>query len=543
MFGFGKARVDGQSDREEERAPRRGGFFTTDAVLPYRKDVKESIQIAEMAKRTFQRSDKDFKAVGKDGELVAMDEAYPDLQLAKIQNNLYGFLPLPLMSYYASNSFIGYQASAMIAQHWLIDKACTMPAQDAVRHGYEISTVDDEEIDPRAIALMKKRDKAFRIKKHCTEFVKMGRVFGIRIAMFDIVSSDPLYYEKPFNPDGIMPNSYKGISQIDPYWITPELDTNAAANPASQHFYEPTWWRVNGKRVHRTHLVIMRNGELADILKPTYFYGGIPVPQKIAEHVFAAERTSYEAPQLAMTKRLTVLKTDLSQVLANLTAFQGKMEQWTEIMNNYGIKIVGEGEEIEQYDTALADLDEVIMTQYQIVAAAADVPATKLLGTSPKGFGASGDYEQDSYHEFLESMQEENLTPLVERHHICLIRSEIAPKLGIKPFHTEVSWRPTDTPTAKELAEINLLKAQRDTALVTAGGIDGTDVRDRIVKDADSDYNGIPEIVPNGPGDREHEQEMQALALEAKTESPGNKKPQQDALESEFKGAFGVLGE
>ena len=32
---------------------------------------------------------------------------------------------------------------------------------------------------------------------------------------------------------------------------------NAAANPASPEFYEPTWWRVNGKRVHRSHFVII----------------------------------------------------------------------------------------------------------------------------------------------------------------------------------------------------------------------------------------------------------------------------------------------
>jgi hypothetical protein len=31
------------------------------------------------------------------------------------------------------------------------------------------------------------------------------------------------YYEKPFNPDGITEGSYKGISQVDPYWMMPML--------------------------------------------------------------------------------------------------------------------------------------------------------------------------------------------------------------------------------------------------------------------------------------------------------------------------------
>ena len=52
-------------------------------------------------------------------------------------------------------------------------------------------------------------------------------------------------------------------------------------------------------------------------MKPAYLYGGLPVPQLISERVYAAERTANEAPMLAMTKRLTVLKCDITQAVAN----------------------------------------------------------------------------------------------------------------------------------------------------------------------------------------------------------------------------------
>lgn len=40
------------------------------------------------------------------------------------------------LGFYAAGSiFIGYQACAMLATNWLIDKACNMPARDAVRNG------------------------------------------------------------------------------------------------------------------------------------------------------------------------------------------------------------------------------------------------------------------------------------------------------------------------------------------------------------------------------------------------------------------------
>ena len=217
-------------------------------------------------------------------------------------------LPTAQVLWYAQQTFIGYQLCAMLAQQWLIAKCCLMPAKDAVRSGYELAVDDGTKVEPEVLEAIKKKDTDYQLNKNLIEFVQMGRIFGIRVVMFIVESNDEDYYKNPFNPDGVLPGSYKGISQIDPYWITPQLDDQAAGNPASIHFYEPTWWIINGKPVHRTHLVIFRTEEVADILKPTYIFGGIPIPQKICERVYASERTANEAPMLALTKRTDVIK-------------------------------------------------------------------------------------------------------------------------------------------------------------------------------------------------------------------------------------------
>lgn len=491
------------------------GVFSTD--FEFNKKENIALQLKKALARSFQKTSADFRQLNADG--TAMDQADNDVTTAKSQNWGGNCINDMQLAYYASWGFIGYQSCGIIAQHWLVDKACMMPGKDAVRHGYEITSNDGTEVKPEIFDDMRKMDKAYCIKQHCVELVNKGRVFGIRIAMFVVDSPDPLYYEKPFNPDGITKGSYKGIVQIDPYWITPELDMEAAANPASLHFYEPTWWRINSKRYHRTHLVIFRTGSLVDILKPSYIYGGVPVPQKIMERVYAAERTANEAPKLAASKRMTVLKMDTAQIADSPDSIVDKLITWSEWMDNFGIKVIGGEEEVSQFDTGLADLDAVIMTQYQIVAAAAGVPATKLLGTTPKGFNATGEYEEASYHEELESIQEHDLTPLVERHHLLSIRSEIAPKHGIAPFSTEVNWKATDSPTAAEQAEINNKKADTDLKLSQAGAIDTLDIRKRLIMDSDSGYNGISPFVPGGPGDREAELE----AKEAEAEATANK--------------------
>ena len=152
---------------------------------------------------------------------------------------------------------------------------------------------------------------------------------------------------------------------------------------------------------------------------------------------------------------------------------------------------------MQQFDTSLTDLDAVIMTQYQLVAAAANVPAVKLLGTSPKGFNTTGEFEEANYHEELESIQTHDLTPLIERHHLLLIRSEIAPKFNIAPFDTTVVWNSLDAMTAEEQAELNRKNAETGRILQESGAIDGADERQRIINDPDSGYTGLIDDTPD----------------------------------------------
>ena len=439
------------------------------------------------------KNEKDFK--------FAMDNQLP----TKGQSLGGNAVLLPQAYWYASQAFIGYQQMAFMSQQWLIKKCCLMPAKDAVRNGYEITVNDGTDVDPKILDDMRKMDVKYRLNYNLIQFVEQGRIFGIRVAMFIVDSLDKDYYYKPFNPDGVKPGSYKGISQIDPYWVTPQLDTEAAGAPASIHFYEPTWWNVAGRSVHRSHLVIFKTEEVPDILKPMYLYGGVSIPQKIYERVYAAERTANEAPLLALTKRTDVIKTDLAQAQAEGPTFFAKMQNWAYNRDNYGIKVIGLEDEFQQVDTSLADLDAVIMTQYQLVAAAAEIPATKLMGTTPKGFNSTGEYEEAAYHEMLESIQAHDLTPLLERHHMLLMRSEIAPKYKIKPFDVSVVWEPLDAMTAKEQAELNKIKADTGAVLVNSGAIDGYDERERLIADPESGYNGL--VIEEMPSDPEEHDE------------------------------------
>ena len=400
---------------------------------------------------------------------------------------------LALLPWFMQQGFIGYQNVAFLSQHWLIYKACAAPVDDAIRNGYDITTDTGEDLPEDALKLIKRFDRKIGMNGQLRDFGIKGRIFGIRIALFEVESADENYYQKPFNIDGVKPGTYKGISQVDPYWCAPILDITSAAMPSSRHFYEPTWWLIGSRRVHRSHLVIFKYADPPDVMKPLYLFGGVPLPQMIMERVYAAERTANEAPALALSKRTTVWKTNMAQVIADPQKAQDLISQWIAYRDNFGIKMGDkDADEFQQFDTPLADFDQLIMTQYGLVAAVAGCPITKLLGTTPGGFNATGEYDEASYHEMLESMQERDLTPFVERHHRLVMHSEVLPKFPeLKDTEIVVKWHELDALTHVEQSTVNLNKAQTGAALIASGALSPEDERARVAGDKESGYHGI----------------------------------------------------
>lgn len=473
---------------EPEQAP--SGIFSTHHPLGPLVKPKQSEQLRDAIQQALRAPQPSGAAAMDD----AIGERYP------IKHPLAG-VPDAIAGWYVSQTFIGYQFCALLAQHWLIDKACSMPAKDAVRQGFEVDVEMDEEDEDdedakkmahKAIKRLKIADRDMGINDVMQEYIHFGRIYGIRVAMFVVESTDPDYYLKPFNIDGVKPGTYRGISQVDPQWCIPDLSDANLKDPASIKFYEPTFYTIGGTVVHRSHLSIYVPFPVTDFLKPGYQFGGISVPQRIYERVYASERTANEAPILAMTKRLIALALPDS-AFADEETLLGRIAQWCMLKDNHGVRVGGKDEMIQQFDTSLADLDAVIMTQYQLAAAIAEVPSTKLLGTSPKGFGASGEYEEASYREFLEGLQAK-LDFMLRRHHQLVMKSIVAPELGIEPLEVDHQWQSLDSPTAVEWADIALKKAQADQIYATIQAVDPTDIRRKIQNDKDSDYFGLPDL-------------------------------------------------
>ena len=456
-------------------------------------------QAAQLLKLSFQRSAADF-IVHQDGKpSYALDAADEGRNLSL--NNMFGMDGVAnavIYTFFAKHGFIGWQLCSMLSQHWLINRACRLPNEDALAPGWKLDwqnadgAEEETEEKEKKAELLKEcveiANKKFHVAERALRFGINRSIYGQALAYFVIDGQDP---STPLNIDGIKPGSFKGINVVEPYWAFPDWKTDSM-NPGSLNFYRPDFYTIGGQRIHRSRLVVKPFVEVPDVLKPSYYFGGIPLTQMIYERVYAAEKTANEVPELALTKRMLVVDANMADFVANPEIMAKKMNLLAKFRNNNGVFFKDRPDQVSQVDTNLSDLDANVWTQYQLVASVSSLPADRLLCTSPKGFQSTGEYEERTYAQTLKSAyQEFAFREFLEKAHAIVMKSE----LGVSDQFV-LNFNPIDTPTEAEKAQTLLTKASRDAALVNAGIISPEEARGALIADKESGYGDISAEAP-----------------------------------------------
>lgn len=464
----------------------------------------------DLLKKLFPRTAADMVAIDAKTGKVAMDAAIkPAMYNSDLPEEM-----VPFFSY----SFIGFQACALLLQNPYINKVCSIPARDAVAVDYKLhyahedgdgdNSTDQEEEQEKLNALKEKSDKQMKIKDVCRDanYFKKGYGQIILVPHFSIDMTKAM--AEPFDPKAIKKGTYRGMHIVQPFWVTYQLSGDGVSRPDKAGYYEPEYYIINGSvKVHKSWIIKLINGPVSDILKPVYYYGGIPLTQQIYERVFCAEKTANEAPKLALTKRLLIVDGNINNLAANPDEAYATMENVLALRDNMGVMVKNPSDQVSQIDTSLTDFDALIMTQFQLVAAIAEMPATKLMKTQLKGLANTGEYETKDYNQTLVEIQEGDFDTILAFHYKLLCLSEHG-----KDLELVTVWNPIDAPTEAELADIEAKQASTDMQYIQAGVIDASEVRDALRNNEDSRYHNLSDEMPEPPemmagGDNEGDDE------------------------------------
>jgi len=106
---------------------------------------------------------------------------------------------------------------------------------------------------------------------------------------------------------------------------------------------------------------------------------------------------------------------------------------------------------------------DIITTYLSIVAGAADIPATRLLGKSPDGMNSTGESDLTNYYDSISAQQDDDLRPALDR-----LDMVVLPSAGVK---ADLTWRfsPIRTLTEQQAAEVENKEADTLSKLVNTG--------------------------------------------------------------------------
>ncbi|MBZ5761575.1 DUF1073 domain-containing protein [Rhizobium sp. VS19-DR104.2] len=360
---------------------------------------------------------------------------------------------------------------------WLPRKIVDIPALDACRKWR------DWQAQKPQIAAIEAEENRLNVKGKVLEAMKKGRLFGGAAVL---IGTGDAYPSEPLDVDRIAKGGLKYLTVM----TRRSLTAGEADLDLSSEFYgKPKNYQVTGANgvtltIHPSRLVIFNGNMTPD--DGMDFYAnqgwGESILVSTLDAIKNADSTAGNIASLVFEAKIDIIR------LPNFMASLGNEEYKRKILERYtlantakginGTLLLDKEEEYESKSASVAGLTDILMAFMQIVSGAADIPVTRLLGQSPAGMNATGASDMKNYHDRIQSMQELELSPAMNRLNECIIRSAD----GARDPSIYYRWSPLEQMSEAERATI--FKTTADAARQLVGTATGQEI---IPREAVSD--------------------------------------------------------
>nr|DAL49489.1 MAG TPA_asm: portal [Caudoviricetes sp.] len=363
------------------------------------------------------------------------------------------------------NKRISYAECAFLANDSIINNAISKIANEIFRKGGKIVLENQNpDFETEFIKKLEKRIDKLKFFDTLHKAVMTTLTYGGALIYIDTnigqnsTLADPIYFKKDF----ITSETITNLRVIEPY-LCGAVDVNSS-NPLNADFMQPSKWYISGAGVvDKTRLVSLSFFNAPDMLKPLYNYFGISLPQFMKDFVKIADGARQALGDIFTRFRTTILKTDLSKISAQEA--MDRVGAINKLRNNLGTLLLTSDEEYVESITNLTNLDKLLAQMQENIAVSARMPAVKLLGLTPSGFNATGDFDLKSYYDEVMSYQNSIVKPIIENFlHIFSLELgfDLYPKYEFENLNTE---------NALNQSQINATESQVVNNLIQSGVI------------------------------------------------------------------------
>jgi phage-related protein (TIGR01555 family) len=357
----------------------------------------------------------------------------------------YNFVPLD-----------GAQAEAGYRSSWLVRKIVDIPPLDMTR------AWRDWQAEAPMIEKLEAEETRLKLKDKCQRALILARLYGGSALILGNNDADP---SQPLNPAATKAGGLTYVHVLSRWQLS---HGPQRMDPADPWFGQPDYFSIsanaskNDVRLHPSRVVpfIGQKAPEGGFYASFSWFWGDPIMQSIGDAVGNADLAQSGFAALIDRAAVDVFK------FKNLTGIgatdEGEAQikrrvAWTsQSKSNYRAMLIDMEDDWAQVQASFAGIPETMDAFLLIVAGAADIPMTRLLGQSPRGLQSTGDGEERDYQSMIQARQDEMLKPALDRVDELLIPSA----LGSMPSDVYYLFAPLQQENEKDGAAIEFQTAQ-----------------------------------------------------------------------------------
>ena len=392
----------------------------------------------------------------------------------------------------------------ILYRNWLFGKVVDIPADDMTR---KWRTPKSPSLSIDDIKDFKAAEKKLKVRSVVNSALKWARLYGGAAIIMNV--NDGLGTpEDPLELDRIGEGDLESLVVVDRYDLTA---ARVNYRDITGEFRLPEFYQMaGGGYIHESRIIRFDGYDLPwyDFQRNNYWGGS--VCERVYDEILNAKITTQSISSMIFEASVDVITVkNLFERIMNKKGLESivkrfQLAQMTKSINK-ALIIDQDNETFTKHATNFGGLPSMISEYLSVVAGAADIPATRMLGQSAKGFSATGEGDLKNYYDMISSRQETDLYDTLGELDEVLVRSVFGHPVDDWDFVFNPLWQMT----AKEIAEINKMNMETDTGNLAMGAAMLSHISARLLE------NGVyptldPEYIESLEGMEQLEAEMEA---------------------------------
>lgn len=303
------------------------------------------------------------------------------------------------------------ELAALYEGSGLFSKIIDAPAEEAIKHGFELQDVTDAKIND----FISEALDELEWENAAATAIKWSRLFGGSIIVMLI--DDGRGIDEPLD--------WKNIKSIDELRVferaivVPDetsMYRYVPGNPLGGNRYgEPEFYTVSSRygffNVHESRCLVFRNGRVPEFsANSIYQLWGIPEYVRMKQALANSELAYGSAPKMLERCVQAVYKMkNLAEELSTEDGEQNVLKRLEVIDLARGllnsIAIDNEGEDYDFKTFSFSGVADVIDSTCNMLSAVSNIPQTILFGRSPAGMNATGTSDLENWYNYIERVQ------------------------------------------------------------------------------------------------------------------------------------------